>query len=159
MDVTHAYYYQVQAQLKFCGANANYCDFVVWQEGELFVQRIYPDNTFIASALEKCEQFVKVAVLPELLGKWYSKEPIRKPESADLEDDNDQADGTDETGLMMWCYCRKEESGEMIACDNTECHIQWFHTKCLHITKIPKGKWFCPDCRKRKQKNSRTHLQ
>ena len=26
LDVTYAYYYQVQAQLKFCGAN--YCDFV-----------------------------------------------------------------------------------------------------------------------------------
>ena len=42
--VTHAYYYQVQAQLKFSGANANYCDFVVWREGELFVQGIYSDN-------------------------------------------------------------------------------------------------------------------
>ena len=51
LDVTHAYYYQVQAQLKFC--SANYCDFVVWREGELFVQKIYSDDAFIASALEK----------------------------------------------------------------------------------------------------------
>ena len=127
----------------------------MWREGELLAQRIYPDDTFMASALEKCEQFVKVAVLPELLGKWYSKEPIKKAESSntDVEEiDKDQADDTYQTRLL-WCYCRKEESGEMIACDNTECHIQWFHTNCLHITKIPKGKWFCPDCRKKK--NSR----
>ena len=128
----------------------------MWREGELLAQRIYPDDTFMASALEKCEQFVKVAVLPELLGKWYSKEPIKKAESSntDVEEiDKDQADDTYQTRLL-WCYCRKEESGEMIACDNTECHIQWFHTNCLHITKIPKRKWFCPDCRKKKKKNS-----
>ena len=82
----------------------------------------------------------KVAVLPKLLRKWYSKEPIRKPESANLENDKDQAGGTDETGSMTWCYCRKEESGEMIACDNTECHIQLFHTKCLHIKQNSEGK-------------------
>ena len=76
MSVTHAYYYQVQAQLKFC--DASYFDFIVWREGELLAQRIFPDDMFMASALEKCEQFVKVAVLPELLGKWYSKEPIKK---------------------------------------------------------------------------------
>ena len=42
----------------------------------------------------------------------------------------------------------------MIACDNTECHIQWFHTNCLHITKIPKGKWFWRDCCKQKKRNT-----
>ena len=152
LDVTHVYYYQVQAQLKVC--RANYCDFVVWREEELFVQRIYPDDTFVDSALEKCEQFIKVAVLPELLGKWYSKEPLKKLNSASLEDDNDQT-GTDHDDTGLCCYCRKEESGQMITCDNAECYIQWFHTKCLHVKKIPKGKWFCPDCCKRKQKNSR----
>ena len=118
----------------------------MWREEELFVLTI-------DSALEKCEQFVKVAVLPELLGKWYSKEPIKKPDSASLEDDNDQT-GTDHD-KGSWCYCRKKESGQMIACDNAECYIQWFHTKCLHVKKILKEKWFCPDCCKRKQKNSR----
>ena len=79
----------------------------------------------MASVLEKCEQFVKMAVLPELLGKWYSKEPIKKPEpsNTDVEENNkDQTGDTDQT-VLLWCYCRKEESGEMITCDNTECHI------------------------------------
>ena len=62
--------------------------------GESCLYRECIHNTFIASALEKCEQFVMVAVLPDLLGKWYSQEPIRKPESADLENDEDQAGGT-----------------------------------------------------------------
>ena len=36
----------------------------------------------------------------------------------------------------------------MIACDDDTCHIQWFHVSCLRIKKVPKGKWFRPDCRK-----------
>ena len=27
----------------------------------------------------------------------------------------------------------------------------WFHTSCLRISTIPKGNWYCPDCRKRKK--------
>ena len=77
LDVSHAYYYQVQAQLKFCCAD--YCDFVVWREGELMVQRIYLDETFIADALEKCEQFIKVAILPEILGNGIQRIPYLNP--------------------------------------------------------------------------------
>ena len=52
LDVTHAYYYQVQAQLKFWVLTIVTL-YIVWQEGKLFVQRTYPDDTFMASALEK----------------------------------------------------------------------------------------------------------
>ena len=36
LNTTHSYYYQVQAQIKLC--KANYCDFVVWNENDLFIQ-------------------------------------------------------------------------------------------------------------------------
>ena len=39
----------------------------------------------------------------------------------------------------------------MIGCDNELCKIEWFHTDCLRIEKIPKGKWFCPECTKGKR--------
>ena len=74
LNVYHAYYYQVQAQIKF--SCANYADFVVWREGELAVQRIYPDEPFITAALDECKQFTKIDILPELMGKYYSKVPI-----------------------------------------------------------------------------------
>ena len=41
LDTYHAYYFQVQAQLKFC--SASYADFVVWTDKQLFIQRVYPD--------------------------------------------------------------------------------------------------------------------
>lgn len=45
-----------------------------------------------------------------------------------------------------YCICRQISYGEMVACDNTECEIEWFHYDCVGITQPPKGKWFCPDC-------------
>ena len=26
-----------------------------------------------------------------------------------------------------FCYCRKDEFGQMVACDNKACKIEWFH--------------------------------
>jgi hypothetical protein len=51
LDIYHAYYFQVQAQLKFCCTS--YADFVVWTEKQLFIQQIYPDEPFITDALEQ----------------------------------------------------------------------------------------------------------
>ena len=156
LDVKHSYYYQVQAQIKLC--SVEYCDFVVWREEELFVQRILPDTDLIMDAISKCEQFIKLAVLPEMLGKWYTKKStstitvestapgnigsmgspaaIEHPKTAvSMEPESEQEKQQDE----LWCYCRTGESGEMICCDSKSCKMQWFHTTCLHITKIPKG--------------------
>ena len=136
LKTDHAYFYQVQAQIKF--TSTSYCDFVAWREEELFIQRIYPSEQFIASALEKVTSFIKLGVLPELLGKWYSKGPVGT--SSQPPNSCSQAN--------EWCYCKQGEEGQMIACDNKDCSIVWFHTACLGITNIPKGKWYCPDCRK-----------
>jgi hypothetical protein len=100
--------------------------------------------------LEQCKQFVKIGVLPELLGKWYSREPMSS--ATDVENADPEVDSQQQN---VWCYCRKEESGEMICCEDSRCTIVWFHTDCLHISKIPKGKWFCPDCTKKRKKDSK----
>ena len=146
----HAYYFQVQVQLKF--SDAQYCDFVVWNVDHLFVQRLCLDEPFITVALEKCKQFIKLAILPEILGKWYSWEPLSLSDNETkslIETNQDESQD-------LWCYCRKGESGTMIACENQECPIEWFHTECLHIKTIPKGKWFCPDCRKKMKKSHKS---
>jgi len=47
-----------------------------------------------------------------------------------------------------WCYCKlPAEEDDMIGRDDKNCKIGWFHLKCLRITKVPKGKWYCPDCK------------
>ena len=81
-------------------------DFVVWQENELVIQRVYPNKTFI---IEKATEFFKFGILPELLGKWYSK-PL-------LNCDNSSAP-TSGLGPAVWCFCKKEEDEVMIVCDD-----------------------------------------
>ena len=157
LNVYHSYYFQVQAQLKLCGVR--YCDFVVWREGEIFMQRIYLDEPFISIIFDKAAQFIKLAILPELLGKWYTSDPLIQLENQVPEEltmtslDGDKSGHENKTD--KWCYCQGEEFGEMIACDNSQCCIQWFHTQCLHISRIPKGKWYCPDCQKKLKKQNK----
>ena len=105
LDVKHSYYYQVQAQIKLC--SVEYCDFVVWREEELVIQRIVRDNDFIMDAFSKCEQFIKLAVLPEMLGKWYTKKSTStiavestKPDSAvSMKPDSEQGKQQLELGM------------------------------------------------------------
>ena len=127
-----------------CTACTHTQHFIVWSEKELFIERVYLDNEFITDAMDKATAFLKVAVLPELVGKWYSKVPMQCTSDAVSHSSHT------EEAKELWCFCRQEESGEMIACDNNDCPIIWFHTSCLKIQHIPKGKWYCPQCRKSK---------
>lgn len=45
-----------------------------------------------------------------------------------------------------FCICRGVSHGDMIACDNDECPIEWFHYACVNITSPPNGRWFCQSC-------------
>ena len=48
----------------------------------------------------------------------------------------------------VFCTCRKPESGRMIACENPECNIVWFHYRCVGIKRAPRGRWYCSSCKK-----------
>lgn len=45
-----------------------------------------------------------------------------------------------------YCTCHQVSFGEMIACDNKDCPIEWFHFACVDLKSKPKGKWYCPEC-------------
>ncbi|KAL4135294.1 hypothetical protein QTP88_006912 [Uroleucon formosanum] len=47
-----------------------------------------------------------------------------------------------------FCLCKQVSFGKMIACDNRDCATEWFHFECVSLITVPKGKWFCPNCRK-----------
>ncbi len=75
------------------------------------------------------------SILPELLGKFFSRPPEAKIPSVTLESVNE-----------VYCYCRGPEAGDMVGCDHKGCPYKWFHLSCL---KFPKSKvWYRPDCRK-----------
>ena len=78
LDKKHAYYYQVQTQIFVC--EVAYCDFCICTFPEsgpsMHIERIYPDPEFWHVCVSKAEHFFKVCILPELVGKWYTR-PIQ----------------------------------------------------------------------------------
>ncbi|VDN98618.1 unnamed protein product [Rodentolepis nana] len=45
-----------------------------------------------------------------------------------------------------YCICGDVSYGEMVACDNKNCPIEWFHFGCVGLTSKPKGAWYCSQC-------------
>ena len=137
--------------------HATYYDFVVWSEADVMVLRINPCDMFIKSAIERATEFFKYCILPELLGKWYSKAPIYRCKAVHPREPlvDITSSSQNDNALDKWCFCRSGESGVMIAYDNDDCPMQWFHTRCLKIKSIPKGKWYCPECRKVKKSSKK----
>ncbi|KAI8922422.1 inhibitor of growth proteins N-terminal histone-binding-domain-containing protein [Powellomyces hirtus] len=51
-----------------------------------------------------------------------------------------------------YCMCNQVSFGDMIACDNDDCPIEWFHYACVGLSAPPKGKWYCPTCTREQAK-------
>ena len=75
--------------------------FVVWSPNEFIVLRISPDTEFTAQAIDKVTNFFKLGVLPELVGKWYTKAPCYRHTPEDSTSSQSPA-----TDLEQWCYCQ-----------------------------------------------------
>lgn len=68
-----------------------------------------------------------------------------------------QLDLTADASQPRYCLCQNVSYGEMVACDNTECPIEWFHFACVGLTEQPKGKWYCPECAPQFQQQKQQH--
>ena len=157
LDHSHAYYFQVQTQLFL--TDLEYCDFCVCtfpqnQVDDIYIERIGKDSQFWTDCINKAHHFFATCILPELLGKWYTRSNRVYAidfgaSSSNIASGSSMTYSEETTRQRYYCYCRgSEETGDMIGCDNDECKIEWFHLACLKIKTVPKGKWYCPDCRK-----------
>jgi inhibitor of growth protein 3 len=73
------------------------------------------------------------------------KRTTKMHHTGDGDEDVEMEEAADDT---KYCYCQDVSHGDMIACDNADCAIQWFHWTCAGITSEPTGEWLCNDCRK-----------
>ena len=139
LKTSHQYYYQVQTQLFVSGLP--YYDFVVFSgSNNIFIQRIVPDNEFWEVANAHVRQFYISGILPELVGKWYTRLSVRT-------EDAPPAD-------TLLCYCRKPATDvDMLVCCEATCKIGRYHRQCLGLKTVPKRVWRCPDCRKLAKKS------
>ena len=85
----------------------------------------YADEDFLVESIVQAGQFYTVVILPELLGKWYTRSDIMP-----------SAVVNDSTSVEYnYCYCKAELGGTMICCENDECSQgQWFHLACLTVS-------------------------
>ena len=143
---THMYYYQIQCQLNVTGRK--YCDFYVWTEKDYHFERVFPDTEFWIKNKNICESFFRLCLLPEVTGNFYSRTKTVLYSMDNTVVNNPNNDESD--SQKLYCYCKSEEFGEMIAYDSITCSIE-----CLHLSKTPNGKWYCPDCQKLRDRNKR----
>ena len=53
-----------------------YADYVAWSQAEVAIDRIYRDDQFFEDCLEKARNFFVYRILPEIVGKWYTRIPV-----------------------------------------------------------------------------------
>ena len=124
----HPYYVQVQGQLTVC--RKDYCDFIVWTPVGMYVERIIRSSFMFEPIKAALDDFFRIVLLPLLL------------------------QGKNSVKAAVFCWCQQEESGRMIACDNSKCAIEWFHFTCAGLARKPRGNWFCSNsCRESFQKS------
>jgi len=141
----HTYYFQVQTQLHVC--KLMYGDFVVWSEDGMLIERIEKDTAFLDTWIENVKHFFIYGILPEVVGKWYTRKPVADVDGLPVESDQpdcQQSQEEEDDSSALWCYCSKPEFGDMIKCDNKSCTIKWFHFDCLEMRTAPKGEVVLP---------------
>lgn len=94
--------------------------------------------------------------------KKKKKKVLTESDEMEVELDEDEDQGVMMGGRMeeggstsdesssnkVYCICEGEVLGErMVACDNSNCPIEWFHYQCAGLTEDPTGSWFCDDCK------------
>ena len=84
------------------------------------------EAAFWANQVTNAEKLFSVGVLPELVGKWFSRnnQTLRFTHSDAGEED-------------FHCYCATKNlnvNSEMTNCNNPSCPYKWFHLACLGLT-------------------------
>ena len=69
----HQYYHQVQAQMAL--TNTKVCDFFVWTTASSHLEQISFDREFWDQQKRRCKALFDDAILPELVGKYFSRLP------------------------------------------------------------------------------------
>ena len=148
----HEHMYQIQTQISVC--NAEFADFVLWTEKDLHIERIEEDPSMWDLMVASSKEFFDKAVLPELVGKFYSRENVQMPALCAVQVPCDKnSESADDDRSQTYCYCGEpEDHDDMIMCDDENCKIVWYHLVCLKMKRVPKGKWLCPNCRKLSKK-------
>ena len=110
------YYYQCQKQI--FTVERQYCDFVLCAFGHhgmagLVHQGLLPDTDHWKTVVPKLTNFWRISVLPEVLGRWYTRRhDVKAVESISV----------------SICYCRTATMEDTVTCSNPKpnCSVPLF---------------------------------
>ena len=122
-----------------------YCDFIVWTNEDFHLERVGVDSELCNEIIIKSTNFFLKAVLPELVGKFFSRVPLQLMSSSSQEPNS-----TNAAELICICQVPYDASTDnVVSCDNENCSYKWLHYKCIKIKRAPrKATWLCPECKK-----------
>ena len=130
----HQYYYQVQQQL--FTTELPFCDFIVCgfndKGGSFINERIMQDKEHWENNVPKLSQFWRYRVLPEILGRWYTRKSNLLKQSTDPK---------------AVCFCGMDTDESLEKYSNPFCQISLFHPSYLKISQVPKV-LYCPNGQK-----------
>ena len=149
LDEDHQYYYQVQTQLAVVDVPFAY--FVVWSEENCTNLKIERNHSFFDNCISSVQHFYKYGILPELIGKWYTRSVVADTHGIVRQHDLYKTSDATQSDQNVdphepQCYCGEPSLGDMILCSNSRCGIKHYHRVCLKISIAPRGKWICPSC-------------
>ena len=116
MDEGHHYHFKLQHQILVSRFEKNYS--YVWTKAKtnkFILITVRKDNNFRKKLTEKFNHLFEIVMLPELVSR---KKAVENTENEKL-----------------YCICQRASSLPMIACDGTNCRIEWFHYACVKIEK------------------------
>ena len=91
--------------------------------------------------------FVAVGKEPELCEKMLEKFNTLFIECILSELITRRTDPSNENNIQYFCFCRRPSFPPMVACDYRDCKWEWFHYSCVWVKNVPKGRWFCKNCK------------
>ena len=82
------------------------------EQNDLHIEHLAKDSEFWTNCIEKAHCFFKTCVLPELLGKWYTR--LNQVYAVSF-DTNVTGSHNESRSDQEFCYCKGPEEGTMIA--------------------------------------------
>eukprot|EP00794_Sanderia_malayensis_P010417 gene10417-11507_t len=123
----HQYFYQVQQQI--FTTELPFCDFVVFgfatSKSAFLHERIIPDQCHWDKVLPRLSQFWQYCVLPEILGRWYTRKCHLSNQA--------------KIGDTRVCFCGEETGERTVKCQNVDCPISLYHPPITGIVPTVKG--------------------
>ncbi|KAL3842730.1 hypothetical protein ACJMK2_020718 [Sinanodonta woodiana] len=102
------------------------------------------DNELWKSVSIKALEFHSKYVMPELLCQYVSWRQVLSPIAVMGKEQIPISTQSD----RKYCICGGDDDGrKMIMFESENCTKVWFHTSCIKLKHVPKGKWYCGECK------------